>query len=287
MDLVGSGILLALLLLASRRRGAIGGRVAQQAATRRFAGRVGLPVTDPPDPHLVRRVVRRYRYAMAGAAAGLLAPGLLPLADALDTYGWPAALLLGLAGGAVLAQVTEPRPAPDAVRVAHAVAPVLTDYVPRWAVGLILAGVAAVAGLTAVALAAPMPASTPGGPGLDAPGVLGVGAGAVLLSAAALWAARTVVRRRRSVTSAAELAVDDALRGQAVRDCLGLSAATSLGALLVLGLYVDNSAGLSRVLHGWSSIVGLVVAVVALTAHEATGGPRRWRSRLHPGLAAS
>lgn len=282
--LLGYGIVVALLVGASWYRGAIGGTAAQRAATRRFAERVGLPGGRSPDPELVPRVVRRYRFVMAGVAVGLFAPAAIPLEPAIDTYGGLAFLLLGLTAGAVLAQVTEPGPEPDTTRVAHTVDPALTDYVPRWALQVVALGVAAVIGLTVVAVAVPMHHIAGSAPGTSSRGVVALGAGAVLLSALAFWAARTVVRRRRTVTSATELAVDDALRGQAVRDCLGLSAATSVGALLVISLRVDNAAGLTRILHGWTPVAGIVVAVIALCVHEWTGGPRWWRTRLHPEL---
>jgi hypothetical protein len=91
-----------------------------------------------------------------------------------------------------------------------------------------------------------------------------------------------VVRRRQAVGSPAELAVDDALRAQAVRDALHLTAAISLAVAFVLALALaepDVDGPLRRV-GGLTPVVLLFGIFAVGTVHELTGGPRHWRRRL-------
>jgi hypothetical protein len=77
--------------------------------------------------------------------------------------------------------------------------------------------------------------------------------------------------------------VDDALRAQAVRDALHLTAAISVVVAFVLSLALaepDVVDGPLRRIAGWTPIVLLIGLAVVGTVHEATGGPQHWRRRL-------
>jgi hypothetical protein len=94
--------------------------------------------------------------------------------------------------------------------------------------------------------------------------------------------ARLVVRRRQAVGTPAELAADDALRAQAVRDALHLTAAISLAVAFVLSLALaepDVDGPLRRV-AGYTPLVLLLAVFLVGSLHELSGGPRWWRKRL-------
>lgn len=103
--------------------------------------------------------------------------------------------------------------------------------------------------------------------------------------AGSLWLARVIVHQRAGVGSPLELATDDALRAQAVRDTLHLTAAVSVVAAwsLSLALMEPDVDGVLRRVGGWTPVVTLVLLVMVGTVHEWTG-LRHWRRRLHPEL---
>lgn len=273
--------LFAVLLLFAWRLGALGGSVRPRRRTAGFAARAGLPAADPPDEGLLRRVVRRQRFVLAGVALGMVAANWLP-----DL--WPAALYAGLAVGAVADQLSWPPAPPETPRVAHATTTRLSDYVPRALLAAVVLGAAAAPVLAGLWAVAPRTERNLDIHELSGPGV----AGLVLIAAAGLAAslalARLVVRRRQAVTSPADLAVDDALRAQAVRDALHLSAATSVLVALALsgGLVEQDVDGVLRRVGGWLPLGVLLALAVVGTVHEVRG-PRHWRSRLHPQLVRS
>jgi hypothetical protein len=267
---------LGVLLLVGRWLGALGGARRVRRAAGRFARRAGLPAGS--EPALAGRVVRRRRFVLAGIAVGLLAAG------AVDQL-WFAALYAGLAAGAVADRLTQPAMPPGTPRVAHATNTRVTDYVPRWLLGAVAVAAAAVPTLAVLWLVAPRTERNLGDPELSGGLVLAL----VLLTLAALlasrWLARVIVERRVAAGSAADLAIDDALRAQAVRDALHLSAATSVLAAYAVsaGLVEQDVDGVLRRVGGWFPLVLLAALAVVGTAHEVRG-PRHWRSRLHPEL---
>lgn len=267
-----------LLLFFGWRLGVFGGAGLQRRRADAFAERVGLPA-EAVDATLIHRVARRQRFVLAGVALGLIAGTVLP--------GDLTLLYVGLALGAVLDQLTAPPPPPDTPRVAHATSTRLADYVPGW-----LFAVVTVLALTGPTLAVlhqtaprkvqdiafdPMAGTTAT--------VLALTALAGLVVSAGL--ARLVVRRRQAVGTPAELAADDALRAQAVRDALHLTAAISLAVAFVLSLALaepDVDGPLRRV-AGYTPLVLLLGVILVGVLHELSGGPRWWRTRL-PAVAS-
>ena len=272
-DLVTAAFWTALLLFFGWRLGAFGGAGRQRQRARAFAERVGL-TTEAVDATLVRRVIRRQRFVLAGVALGLVAGTVLP--------GDLALLYIGLGLGAVADQLTSPPPPPGTPRVAHATSIRLADYVPGWLfavvtvaalIGPVLAVLHEVAPRKAQDVAFdPMSGTTAAGLALTA--LAGLVVSAVL--------ARLVVRRRQAVGSPTELAADDALRAQAVRDTLHLTAAISVAVAFVLSLALaepDVDGPLRRV-AGLTPVVLLFGIFVIGSLHELSGGPRWWRRRL-------
>lgn len=237
-----------------------------------FARRAGLPEVTP---ELVRRVGRRRRFVVAGTVLGLVATG------PLDLFLVP--VYAGLALGAVADAVTRPGPPPGSPRVAHATSTRLRDYVPPWLLAVVVAAATSAPALAVLWVAAPRTGEPMDGvtrlPGTTV-GWLVLAATAGLAVSLAL--ARAVVRRPQPAGSAAELAVDDALRAQAVRDVLHLTAVVSfaVGWVLSMGLLEPDVTGLPRRIGGAVPLVlfGGIVAVGFV--HEFTGGPRHWRARL-------
>ena len=118
--------------------------------------------------------------------------------------------------------------------MAHGTARTVTAYVPPWLLGAAAAGAAMTVSLL-IAWAMTPRVQAPIDP-TDATAVptflLGAAVvGALLLS---LWAARVVAGGRQFADSPEHLAVDDALRAQTVRDCLHLTAATTIVVLSIV-----------------------------------------------------
>ena len=266
------GIWTGALLLAGASLGALGGARLEHRRAVRFAARCGLP--GEVDAGLVRRVARRQRFVLAGVALGALA--------SIATKGSIALIWGGLAVGALADQVASPAAPDGAPRVAHTTGTRLTDYVPGWLLGAVVAAFACSPLLALLWVLAPrggVDADVPGTPGTEVAGLVAVAAAAL---AGSLLLARFLVRRRQRVSSAADLATDDAFRAQTVRDALHLTAATSLAVAFALSLALHDPAvqGVARPVGGWAPIVLLLAAVAVGTVHEAGGGPRYWRGRL-------
>jgi hypothetical protein len=273
--LVWLAIGLGTTLLVGWLRGALGGRRLERRAAKRFGRRAGLPVGDPPDPGLVRRVVRRQRFVLGGVAVGIVA------GSSTDMQ-WLGGLYCGLAVGAVADRLTQPSAAPGTPRVAHATRIRVADYVPSW---LVVAVAVAAAAVPTLAVMWVIAARAEGNLGDPLPS--GTVAVLVLLALAALvaslWLARLIVGRRTTAGSRTELATDDALRAQAVRDALHLSAATSVLCVFTLSYSFLAVDGALRRIGGWLPLGVLVALAVVGSVHEVRG-PRRWRARLHPEL---
>lgn len=255
----------------------------RRAAVGRFARRAGLP-PGTVDDAAARRVVRRDRIALAGVVLAL--PAGQYLLDQGLVFSAVAAGYVGLAAAALAGHLTE-RALPPGPRVAHATSRTVTAYVPPWLLGVAVAGAAiTVALLVAWALTPRMDAPIFPTDATAVPTVLlGVAVvGALLLS---LWAARVVAGGRQVADSPEHLAVDDALRAQTVRDCLHLTAATTIVALAT----VDGWFGWADdpFLQDWSRRVELVpfllLAAVVL-AFWTSGARQRWHDGLHAGVLA-
>ncbi|HEY6744856.1 MAG TPA: hypothetical protein VI357_03975 [Mycobacteriales bacterium] len=282
MVLLASVLIVAAAVVVCWSRADIGAG-GRRAAVARFARRSGLPPSSVDD-EAERRVVRRDRVALAGVILAL--PAGQHLLDQGLVFSSIAVGYVGLALAALVGHLTS-RPAPDGPRVAHATSRGVAAYVPPWLVGTAVAGAAmTVALLVAWALT----------PRVDAP-IFPTDAGAVptvLLGAAvvgalavSLWAARVVAGGRQVAGTAEQLAVDDALRAQTVRDCLHLTAATTIVALGT----VDTWFGWADdpFLQEWSRRVELLplLLLAALALAVRTSGARRWwRDRLHEPVPA-
>jgi hypothetical protein len=266
------GIWFVPLTLAGWRLGALGGAAAERDRAARFAARVGLP--GDVGPGLVRRVVRRQRFVLAGVALGVVAM--------LAAGGSVALIWAGLAVGALADQLASPAAPDGAPRVAHTAGTRLTDYVPGWLLGAVLAAFACVPALALLWLVAPRGGVLADVPGTSGAEVAGLVAVAVAGLAGSLALAAFLVRRRQRAASAAGLATDDAFRAQAVRDALHLTTAMSLAVAFGLSLALQDPAvqGVARVVGGWTPIVLLLGLIAVGVVHEATGGPRHWRRRL-------
>jgi hypothetical protein len=255
----------------------------QRTAVERFARRSGLPPSSV-DGAAAGRVVRRDRIALAGVVLAL--PAGQYLLDQGLVFSSIAIGYVGLAVAALLGHLTA-RAAVDGPRVAHATSRSVTAYVPPWLLGLAVAGAAvALALLVAWALTPRMDAQIPAGGGAGPTAALGAAvAGALAVS---LWAARLVAGGRQVADSPEHLAVDDALRAQTVRDCLHLTAATTLVALGTVESWFGWAD--DPLLQQWSQRAELVPSVLIAAVFLAvwtSGARRRWRDRLHEPAVAS
>ena len=272
-ELVTVAMWTALVLFFGWRLGAYGGAVRERRRAEAFATRTGLP-PEAVDATLVHRVIRRQRFVLAGVALGLIAGTVLP--------GDLALLYVGLALGAVTDRLTAPAPPPGTPRVAHATSTRLADYVPGWLYAAATA--AAVLGPVLAVLHAVAPRKVQDIAFDPLSGTAATGLALVALTGLVVSAglARLVVRRRQAAGTPAELAADDALRAQAVRDALHLTAAISVAVAFVLSLALaepDVDGPLRRV-AGWTPIVLLAGMLMVAAVHEVTGGPTHWRRRL-------
>jgi len=247
------------------------GRNGKQLA--KVAARMSLPLTPEVEP-LVRARLRRRAWGV-GLGGGLaLAAVLAVVLGVPELQGSPVApavvFVSGFAGmgvgAASAAAVAVPRPATDAVRVARAAPPRVSDYVgpserigPRLVTGLALAafvvcGIVAVTGLGG--------AFAPLSPGEWATSVAGV---CVLIAVVGLVltevAMARLVDRGQPAMSELDLAWDDALRSMALRDLVTapvvLGFVGVVGSMIVLG---DAASG-----GGPGSLGNVVVGVLGLS----------------------
>ena len=268
VELAVAGLLVLVLVVLVGRRSQ--GRERRAAS---FARRAGLPEVTP---ELVRRVGRRRRFVVTGTVLGLIATG------PLDLFLVP--VYAGLALGAVADAVTRPGPPPGTPRVAHAASTRLGDYVPPWLLGAAFGPAVSLPLLALLWLLAPHDPEMPmaGIPTLSGAEVGWLLAGTAAGVAASALLARVVVRRPQPAGSPAELAVDDALRAQAVRDVLHLTAVVSFAAGWVLSaaLAEPDVTGVTRRVGGYFPVVFFLGIIAVGFVHEAAGGPRHWRRRL-------
>jgi hypothetical protein len=207
----------------------------------------------------------------AGAVWALLAGHAAPQpwATLADPRAWVAGYLLG----AVLAELSWPRPVPAAGPRAAALRPRRqAHYLPGWVVpGCWAAAAGAVlAALAQWSLPMQQAAPQPGGAGLL---LAGTAAGMAGVTQLAVWA---VVRRRQPFGSARQLAVDDALRSASLRRAAG---AGLMFGLLVLAdrlwaLAVDVQPRPLRVLL---PLLAVACLAAAWNAFVRLRGQQAWR----------
>jgi len=239
------------------------GRLPTGAAVAAWAGRHGLALDEQTTGDAVRRQLRRGRVArtlgfLAAFAIGegaslywahIHLPSLLsgpPLPVPFSVLASPSGWAAGYLAGALVAELTRPRPGPGRLRAAA--------LTPRTLGGYLSAGMLAAERLVAVAVIAlgplalavrgPLPESwTFLHPGTDA----GITDGVVAAVVAGLVEVglRMVVRRAQPVASTAALAIDNALRSTTVHRV----AAAGLAVQFFL-LSEQGPAAFSRM--GWS-----------------------------------
>lgn len=218
-----------------------------RVATRRWAARQGLPVR-PEDLSWVarRRTLRSLSFAV-GALVGLMAnlPARLAVSaldqPPLQVWSWA---VLAITGGAVALaghglQASRPR-GHRTLRVAHTSAPQLTDYISPGVLG----ATRALVGLTALAalVSGLLPVWRGTGLGVDESGPVWVGL-ALLLTG---WVFAELVGRRIVASPQPEvdpldLAWNDALRSEQVRDAFSVPTSLSIVAAGLAALPADSA----------------------------------------------
>src|SRR6266536_4487492 len=238
------------------------GRRPTNAAVAAWAGRHGLALDEQTTGAAVRRQLRRGRLARTlgfltvfaiGEGASLYwthihPPTLLPeppLPVPFSVLASPSGWAAGYLAGALVAELTRPRPDPGRL---HAAA-----LTPRTLGGYLSAGMLAAERLVAVAVVALVPLALRWAPAgwswtfLDPRGRAGIADGVVAVVIAALVEVglRMIVRRAQPVASTAALGIDNALRSTTVHRV----AAAGLAVQFFL-LSEQGPAAFSRM--GWS-----------------------------------
>ena len=248
----------------------------------RWASEHGLTLT-PENRPAVRRHLHRGRACRTwGAVAGVLLPSLIDLAFhgrvtvlGFGTDGQSAplafgAIFVGYLAGALYAEVSLIRPAG---RRASIVRRELEDYLPhRVIVAQRAAAVAGALGALAAGIA-PYDAS------ISVPSALAlaVTAAFVLAFAGGLEAIeRWLVRRPQPFTSPSEIAADDAIRAQSIRDVAGAGLALLLLFCGGMALMLQAS---DVALARWAMIVPAAVCVIGSLLVFRGIGDTGWRVR--------
>ena len=232
-------------------------RPVTERSLQRFTDRHEVARTGEADAFLRRLLFRWRAMRLAGAAIGLSVPSLA-FATGLHVS---SALSLGVAGyltGAFVASVLPSRPR-TRTRSASLLPRRAADYLPRSSLLGPWVAVAVSAGATLVYVLEPRTGNS-GAAGLTS--VLVVTVVAALASALAV---RIVVRRPQPVGSADELAVDDALRAEALHTLTAAGFAIGLlgtaGSLFVMGGYASNHlVRAAGVVAGFTAFAGAIVA---------------------------
>jgi hypothetical protein len=238
-----------------------------EEAVERWAQSAGLPLTDDN-----RRVVRRYltwnrRARRAGGLAGFILSNLyLGIADHAFA-GFPFPFIIGgYLLGAVVAEVVVNRPRRPG-GAALLVARRLDDYLPGHVLAL-QRGLPVVAVLLPGAFAlSPFPGLVPS-PNVDPHTLAGFAVPAAFAVGTAIVIEalqRLIVARRQPITSADDLAVDDAIRSSSLHVLAGAGLAMLLFTVAVevgvLAAFAEASAW--PVPLAWVPLAGLVVALLA------------------------
>ena len=235
----------------------------------RFSWRYSLEITSETAPAMTRSVRRGRTARLSGAALGLSIYPLLGLVG----IGIPSqSLFYGLAGYLIGAFMTAvlPGAAENENRTASLVPRTLSDYLPRTALFIALAAVAISGTAALVYEFEPHRVFADQSGSLTA---LPVSAIAVLIM---LLGIRAVVSRPQPLSTPALVAVDDALRTQAVHTLAGVGVSIALfgagSCLIEMGGHA--SAGW---LHTLGIVTGLCALVGAFWAISFRGAP--WRVR--------
>jgi hypothetical protein len=249
----------------------------------RLPARVGIELVPSVRPIVERRVRRDHTGAAIGFLAGLAFGFSVPAGDGSFALLFPAGLWAGFAlGTAVAAATGRPRPDADAPRVARVRPPTIEDYVPPRS--LVVARV--VGSIAAVASASLLLATLARDPSASATPAL-----ATALAVAALLVleigGRRIAAAPSRATDAAELAWDDAMRGQALQQLAWTPLVCSIyvvgAALGELEAVVGPSSGDAISIAG----VALLMAVggVALAQRRLEDSGRHYLRRLWPHAA--
>ena len=217
----------------------------------RFTNRYGLEL-EPETKTAVSRSVRRGRTGrLVGAALGL---SLYPVLTAFGVGIPSQSLIYGLVGYLIGAFVTSlaPTSLEDEVRHASLVPRRPSDYLPRTA--LVTPAVAVVVGTVALIAFLTEPRRTV----VNFQGSPGGLAIAAIATAATFLAIRIVVARPQPLTSPAMVAVDDAVRTQAIHTLAGSGIAV---ALLGTGACLWEMGGYAA--PGWLHVTGILAGVCA------------------------
>lgn len=252
------------------------GRPPHTKAVNKLTNRARLPLPDHLRQPVLDRVRTQERATLAGglgglvlgaAAAALIAAwtGATNLGPVLVMFGTGVGLALGRFVGVRTSATTL---APDAPRVARSRSTEVADYTSgaeRLAVRLV-----PVAVLVALAATWVLWAFAPGAPGVVVPALATVGAVLVVGAAMLLAGARSrVVEHPQQAHNDLELAWDDALRAEAIRDLQDTTVSTgllaSLGLLAMAGTWIigtENRAGA----EGLTLTLGVVLLAAAAAA---------------------
>lgn len=216
-------------------------------ATRRWAARQQLPVRPEDLVWIARRRTARALSYSAGALAGLLATLPIRLAvpalaqPPLQVWGWAVLAITGGAVGLAEHALRASFPRRDrTLRVAHSSAPQLGDYISPGVVRMTraLAGMSALAALVSGLL----PVWRDSGFGVDQSGPVWAGLAVLVVG----WVFSEVVSRRIVASPQPEgdpldLAWNDALRSEQVRDAFSIPTSLSIVAAGLAALPADSA----------------------------------------------
>ncbi len=256
------------------------GRLPTGAAVAAWAGRHGLALDEQTTGDAVRRQLRRGRVArtlgfLAAFAIGegaslywahIHLPSLLsgpPLPVPFSVLASPSGWAAGYLAGALVAELTRPRPGPGRLRAAA--------LTPRTLGGYLSAGMLAAERLVAVAVVALVPLALRWAPAgwswtfLDPRGRAGIADGVVAVVIAALVEVglRMIVRRAQPVASTAALGIDNALRSTSVHRVAAAGLAVQLFLLSEQGATAFSRLGWSYRLD-WLPLVAFWLGVLCM-----------------------
>jgi predicted membrane protein len=260
----------------------------------KYARRMGIAVPADIEDRIVARLIRRERALLAGGLTGIILAVLVSLVlPGGFAAGYVPVLVFGGLGigsalGAALASSSTALIPPTGPRVARPTTPVLGDYVPtlesRCARLLPAVALAAVAGAWIAYSAGAL------GDARLTSGYIWTSAGAWLAyaSVAALLVAgllsRRILDRGQPASSATDLAWNDALRAQALRDLhampVVLGLVSALSTFFDVGSLADyRGDGATAGLIGMALLLLLVTLTVLLTVVGFVGKPQQhfWR----------
>ncbi|MCX7522609.1 hypothetical protein OSC27_10015 [Microbacterium sp. STN6] len=259
------------------------------AALDRTARRVDLTLHPSVNGRVMRRLVLRDRALLIGGlSATTFAAAAYPAVQHEPGRTWPwiglYALVSASVGGAIgltLSRAFRIGPATDSPRYARAHVPSLSDYVTPgllWAVRALPA--AAILGWAALLVAATLGGHPHAAQPLFDPTLLLVLIAAPLSLLGSAAAQRSILRRGQQASSPLELAWDDALRAESLRDVLSGPFVLGFLALAGVALTVGRMpTALGEVTSDWTSsiVMGFLVAGAVVFAIAVSTETRYWR----------